>query len=406
MFRPAPWCRVCVMRVKPVYFRRSLMTRYLPILRCLPILWLLASSAHGEDAAGVGRRLLKSMTQSGPLSYTFDYRGEGALAGALAPARGTVLIEPLDGAQLGRYRRAHIRGQRTLTSQDGTRTQDVDIVVTGGDVYTFDHAEKRVWHNPAYRVGLDNEDRRVLLPIEGLAWLAEALGELELEGTETVAGELCRVLRFQVDSGYDVRAWVGREDALLYRLATTREDWGGWDGGAAVIEIRITPVGKTDADDFPTRAEGYASAEYTGPFPAIGQPAPDWTLETLNGTALSLAELEGRVVVMDFFASWCLPCYKILPLMEQLHERFKAQPVTILGLTWSEGDPEGFVERNDVSYPVARGDHLAEAYQLEESGLPIVYVIGPNGRLVDFFRDADAVTQRLEALIVRQLGAR
>ncbi|MDE2834338.1 MAG: TlpA disulfide reductase family protein [Bacteroidota bacterium] len=95
-------------------------------------------------------------------------------------------------------------------------------------------------------------------------------------------------------------------------------------------------------------------------------PAPDFHLPTLAGDSLTLSSLRGRVVVLNFWATWCKPCLKEMPALEELHRTMASQGVSIVGVSVDTADPSfisHFVERLSVSYPVIVANHsLTDAY--------------------------------------------
>lgn len=68
------------------------------------------------------------------------------------------------------------------------------------------------------------------------------------------------------------------------------------------------------------------------PTQLVGRPAPDFTAQLLGGGEIKLADLRGKVVVLDFWATWCAPCIRMLPAVNKLTEKYKDQPVVVLGV--------------------------------------------------------------------------
>ena len=154
--------------------------------------------------------------------------------------------------------------------------------------------------------------------------------------------------------------------------------------------------------------QGYKLEQFTGKYPKIGSEAPNWTLQSYNGKSVSLKDLRGKVVVLDFWATWCLPCIKSIPKTEAFHQKFKKYPVKIIGITWREkGKPTAMIRKKKVSYLNLKGDlandPLGKQYNLVQSGLPIAYVISPEGKIIDFFLGSEAIKERLEATITKTL---
>ena len=123
-----------------------------------------------------------------------------------------------------------------------------------------------------------------------------------------------------------------------------------------------------------------------GDFP----PAPSATLPVLGGTATqSVAALRGKVVVLNFWASWCVPCRTEAPILERAHKRLTASGAgTVLGVTYHDSTPASlkFADQTGMSFPSVRdvGTKLAARYGTNR--IPETFVIDRRGRVVDLYR--------------------
>jgi thiol-disulfide isomerase/thioredoxin/outer membrane lipoprotein-sorting protein len=118
---------------------------------------------------------------------------------------------------------------------------------------------------------------------------------------------------------------------------------------------------------------------------APGESAPDFALKTPEGTEVTLASLKGRVVLLDFWATWCGPCKMAMPGVQKLHEKYQGKPVSILGVnTWERGPVDGpkkYMEGQKLTYGLLmKGDDLAKKYGI--SGIPTFILIGPDGKIL------------------------
>lgn len=88
------------------------------------------------------------------------------------------------------------------------------------------------------------------------------------------------------------------------------------------------------------------------PAPKVGHPAPDFTLNDLDGNPLRLSDLRGKVVFINFWASWCPPCRAEMPEIEAVHQKYKDKGVVVIGV--DIGEPESnvrqYVEQGGFSW--------------------------------------------------------
>ena len=128
-----------------------------------------------------------------------------------------------------------------------------------------------------------------------------------------------------------------------------------------------------------------SSSQQSGvpPNPKEGFTAPDFTLDLLDGGQLSLSELRGHPIVLNFWASWCLPCRSEMPAIESVYQRYKESGLVVIGLNLtsqdSESDARAFVQELGLTFPIAldRDGSVRERYQL--LGLPSTYFIDQSG---------------------------
>lgn len=111
--------------------------------------------------------------------------------------------------------------------------------------------------------------------------------------------------------------------------------------------------------------------------------APDFTLSDINGAKLSLSDYKGKVVLLDFWASWCGPCRIEIPWFVEMQEKYRGQGFAVLGVAMQD-TPESvnnFYQQFRLNYPVAMGDSRVAALYGGIYGLPTSFVIGRDGRI-------------------------
>jgi len=113
----------------------------------------------------------------------------------------------------------------------------------------------------------------------------------------------------------------------------------------------------------------------------VGEVAPNFVLKDLNGALVDLKDLRGKVVLIDFWDTWCPPCIKALPHLEELHLETKDENVIILAVAVGrngESAVQSFIKKHGYTFTTVMGDKAAfEAYKL--SGIPATFVLGPDG---------------------------
>jgi peroxiredoxin len=113
------------------------------------------------------------------------------------------------------------------------------------------------------------------------------------------------------------------------------------------------------------------------------RPAPDLALTTLGGDTLNLAQPEGRVRLVNFWATWCPPCLKEIPDLKTLHEDLGARGFEVVGVAMDQEGAEAvvpFVRARQMRYPIVLDSTGRVAEQFGRvRGLPTSFVVGPNG---------------------------
>jgi peroxiredoxin len=132
----------------------------------------------------------------------------------------------------------------------------------------------------------------------------------------------------------------------------------------------------------PTAAEPSEGLALERPSQALG--APDFTLESLSGKRISLKDYRGKVVFLNFWATWCLPCRDEMPLMEALHREFKDQGLAVVAVDFREDKAtvRRFFDELALSFEAALDLDGEVSEQYGALSLPLTYLIDRDGRFV------------------------
>lgn len=136
--------------------------------------------------------------------------------------------------------------------------------------------------------------------------------------------------------------------------------------------------------------------------------APDFEFTTFAGEQIRLADLRGKGVVLNFWASWCVPCRAESPLFEAVWRRERNNGIVFIGLDYLDQEyaAKAFLTEFDITYPTGPDLQSAVARRYGISGVPETFFIDPDGKIASMvlgpITDPDMLDQRLASIRPRQ----
>jgi cytochrome c biogenesis protein CcmG/thiol:disulfide interchange protein DsbE len=142
-------------------------------------------------------------------------------------------------------------------------------------------------------------------------------------------------------------------------------------------------------------------SSHTPDRPQRGETAPDFALTLLDGTQITLSELRGQVVVLNFWASWCSPCRREAPALQSVWESYQDQGVAFVGVTYRDAKDASlaFIDEYGLTYPNGLDEMGRISGDYGVTAVPETYVIDRAGQ-VSWFRigevQADELAHQVE----------
>jgi thiol-disulfide isomerase/thioredoxin len=226
-----------------------------------------------------------------------------------------------------------------------------------------------------------------------LRWLRrEQVGSVDCDVVE---------IRHRDDDGTE-QWWLGADDGLPRKMRRQFLSARGTEVESELVLSNLEVDTEIDSDVFRLVPPESFTVDIVGRQPPretkIGDRAPEWTLKGPDGKIHRLQDYRGKLVVLDFWASWCPHCNAAMPAIQRMHDEYADRGVEFLALNCRDRgdvDPVAYIRNKGYTYFVADGNETAVRYRV--GGLPSFYVIGPDGRLVH--RQTGYSPEREKALI-------
>lgn len=236
---------------------------------------------------------------------------------------------------------------------------------------------------------------RLEMPEEAWAWFRKAPKELQIQRESFPEGMPENHNNIYMSVTVDGDVWVEALPPGDYALIHNYISDPATAGQSTPIRFALPVTRFTIAED-PARADtpldlGVLRIIEKVPIslaPVAGTIAPDFTVTTLDGTALTLAELRGRYVLLDFWATWCGPCRGETPRLKEVWKRYGGRDDFILiSLSLDDELPKlkAYIEENNLEWPQVclngwDGSGVQARYGV--TGIPDILLIGPDGKIV------------------------
>ena len=126
--------------------------------------------------------------------------------------------------------------------------------------------------------------------------------------------------------------------------------------------------------------------------PKISKPAPDFIAKNIKGETVKLSDFKGKVILLNFWATWCGPCKVEMPSLETLHQRFKSKNFSLLAISndmFGAQIVKPFIKANNLTFPVLLDQQLQASNKFGVVSLPTTFMIDPEGNIIGELRGAE-----------------
>lgn len=220
-------------------------------------------------------------------------------------------------------------------------------------------------------------------------FLQQSFEKVQAKGAQKVGATPCRVVEL-TGKGGTMTLFLGQKDGLVYRMVYKMPDGDTYEEVVTTLQLNPSiqktafafkpPAGAKKAEA-PTAAQR-AEEDTTS---LKGQEAPNFTLTDMEGNEVSLSSLRGKVVFLDFWATWCPPCRQSLPHTQSLsqHEKAKSGDLMVLAVNAREelDTVKKFMQDNKYSFRVLMDKEgiVLNAYKVQ--GIPTFVLIDREGKV-------------------------
>ncbi len=177
--------------------------------------------------------------------------------------------------------------------------------------------------------------------------------------------------------GKGAKVWIGGVAIVLLLVAGGSWGIGQFEGILAVTGLNAPK--KISSDEM----EVFRKMSF---LPRPGRvEAPDFLLRTLDGQNRSLQQDRGKVVLINFWATWCPPCIREMPSMQRLYDKFQPQGLEVVAISVDQGNPDSvrkFAEDLELNFPIVLDPEQVAKQAYEVRALPTSYLIDRKGRVV------------------------
>ncbi len=173
--------------------------------------------------------------------------------------------------------------------------------------------------------------------------------------------------------------------------------------GESWLSVPAVNTTVDSGDEITANKQGIVSTEDSDAAVGIGSPLPELTLNDLRGQPRAVAEWAGRTLLINFWATWCAPCRREMPLLQALHNERSATGIQVVGIAIDrQPDVQSYIAEAGISYPILSGEAdamaVSDLFGLDGLGLPFSVLVASDGKILTV-HIGEVVRQQLAAMV-------
>ncbi len=362
------------------------------------------------DGRAVLREAEAALRNAGVIRYKAKAGADGLMSFRLPEMEGTVTVQAAGATEIPRFRL-----DAMIKMKAKPEPFRFEMAADGVTVWSADHS-RSLFRGTTDPQGVYPAAPLLMRELGRATPFARELEAKSVEhaGVETVSGVECDVVTAVLSPKEEVHWFIAKTDRLPRQMHRLVPVPNGKSTIYCTIESIETGLQVPDSTFVLPKPDGFTEAppppdvSGSSKLLAVGSPAPEWTLKDGAGKDVSLKDLRGKVVLLDFWATWCGPCRMAMPALQRLHEKYKDKPLVVYGINCWEKDPKAdpvaFMQKAGFTYPqLLRGDPVARDYKV--TGVPTLYLIDPEGKILLAYSGMSTDYERqLEEAIAKTLG--
>lgn len=335
--------------------------------------------AQDKQALEVLKKANARLNQNVSIQYDYTYMGWGKNNGRF---QGKVYINKNGGLQLG-------ISLKTM-DQNGKVIMDEYIYTNGNDIKSLDKTNK------VLKTGMASNGSGYLMSYGWYAVFREFLmpdpmvmnyqnKTLAYDGAKLINGIACHMVSL-INQWGDKNIWyIGKADHQVYGQKTLNEN-PETEGGFEFLMSNTKYNEPIDEKVFTINDNEVKVTDEDSRLIVPGNPAPEWTMGNSRGANVTSRDLKGKKVLLDFWASWCSPCWQIMPIINKIKMDYEDEAVVVYGVNVWENpkkDIKAYLKEKGLNaYEILFDKDATVAKSFKVGTLPFVVLIDENGQIL------------------------